>query len=106
MYKNAVIVMAIKKDNFKLVLSGKKYINEIIEEPNKIEYPIPLCKNEEFADLKIIRYDNNITFEWCIKILDNEEGSIDGMLEIDKDYEIADYNIKSFDYSGNMKKII
>lgn len=41
MYKNAAIVMAIKKDNFKLVLSGKKYINEIIEEPNKIEYPIP-----------------------------------------------------------------
>lgn len=82
-----------------------KYINKLTDEELTDLYKLFLGKDDEFVDLTIIRYENSIDLEGHIRILDNEEGAINGMIEIDEDYEITDYNIKVFHHSGDMTKL-
>ena len=68
-------------------------------------YKLFLGKDDEFVDLTITKDETSIALEGHIRIPDDEEDAIDGMIEIDEDYEITDYNIKAFHHSGNMTKL-
>ena len=81
-----------------------KYANKLTDEELTYLYKSFLGKDDEFVDLTITRDENSIALEGHIRILDDEEDAINGMIEIDDDYEITDYNIKAFHHSGNMIK--
>lgn len=81
-----------------------KYANKLTDEELTVLYKSFLTKEDEFVDLTITRDNISITLEGHIRIPDDEEETIDGMIEIDEDYEITDYNIKAFHHSGNMTK--
>lgn len=81
-----------------------KYGNKLTDEELTELYKSLLGENDEFVDLSITRDDYSIGLEGHIKIPDDDEDAIDGMIEIDEDYEITDYNIKAFHHSGNMTK--
>ena len=81
-----------------------KYANKITDEELTDLYKSFLGKDDEFVDLTITRDESSIALEGHIRIPDDEEDAINGMTEIDEDYEITDYNIKAFHHSGNMIK--
>lgn len=82
-----------------------KYANKLTDEELTCLYKSFLGKDDEFVDLIITRDENSIALEGHIRIPDDEEDSIDGMIEIDEDYEITDYSIKAFHHSGNMTRV-
>jgi len=82
-----------------------KYANKLTDEELTDLYKSFLGKDDEFVDLIITRDENSIALEGHIRIPDDEEDAINGMIEIDEDYEITDYNIKAFNHSGNMTKL-
>lgn len=81
-----------------------KYVNQLTDEELTDLYKSFLGKDDEFVDLTITKDENSIALEGHIRIPDDEEESIDRMIEIEEDYEITDYNIKAFHHSGNMTK--
>lgn len=81
-----------------------KYVNKLTDEELTDLYKSFLGQDEEFVDLTITRDENSIALEGHIRIPDDEEDSINGMIEIDEDYEITDYSIKAFHHSGNMTR--
>ena len=82
-----------------------KYANKLTDEELTCLYKSFLGKDDEFVDLIITRDENSIALEGHIRIPDDEEDAIDGMIEIDEDYEITDYSIKAFHHSGNMTRV-
>lgn len=82
-----------------------KYVNQLTNEGLTNLYKSFMGKDDEFVDLTITRDENSIALEGHIKILDDEEDTINEMIEIDEDYEVTDYNIKAFHHSGNMTKL-
>lgn len=81
-----------------------KYANKLTNNELIELYKSFMSKDDEFVSLDITRCEDSISLEGYIKIPDDEEDAIDGMIEIDEDYEITDYTIKAFHHSGNMTK--
>ena len=81
-----------------------KYANRLTDEELTGLYKSFMGDTDEFVSLDITRSEDNIALEGYIKIPDDDEDAIDGMIEIDEDYEITDYTIKAFHHSGNMTK--
>lgn len=81
-----------------------KYANRLTDDDLMELYKIFAGDGAEIVSLDITRSKNGIALEGFIKIPDDEEGSEDGMIEVDDDYEITDFDVRIYHHSGNLTK--
>ena len=83
-----------------------KYASKLLDNELISIYKLFMSDEDEFVDVSISRYDNEILLEGHIKIPESDTDYADenGMCEIEEDYSINDYNVKAYNHSGNVNK--
>lgn len=81
-----------------------KYLSKLTDAELTAIYKSFMTSTDKFVDLTIIRDENSITLEGHIRIPKEDKEYVDeeGYCLIDEDYEITDYNVKSYHHSENM----
>lgn len=81
-----------------------KYLSKLTDAELTAIYKSFMTSTDKFVDLTIIRDENSITLEGHIRIPEEDKEYVDeeGYCLIDEDYEITDYNVKSYHHSENM----
>ena len=80
-----------------------KYLSKLTDAELTAIYKSFMTSTDKFVDLTIIRDENSITLEGHIRIPEEDKEYVDeeGYCLIDEDYEITDYNVKSYHHSIN-----
>ena len=89
MYEGKAVIVAIHKDNFKLVLEGKKHITDVVEKLSAKSYPIPEdymlalwnWGSYKLADLSYDFISLPIAFGYIDGSVDNETYDLEKLLE-------------------------
>lgn len=81
-----------------------KYLSKLTDAELTEIYKSFMTSTDKFVDLMITRDENSFTLEGHIRILeeDKEYADEEGYCLIDEDYEITDYNVKTYHHFGNM----
>jgi hypothetical protein len=79
-----------------------KYISRLSDEELTELYKMFMGECAEIVSLEITRFDDSICLDGYIKIPDDGEGAEGGMIEVDDNYEITDYNVRVYCHSGSL----
>lgn len=84
-----------------------KWVTQLSDEELTALYLSFMGEQDKFVDLTITRSESSIGLEGHIRIPEDDEdyADEDGMCEIDEDYDITDYHVKSYHHSGNMTNV-
>jgi hypothetical protein len=81
-----------------------KYVTQLSDEELTEIYKMFMGEGADFVSLDITRFDDSISLDGYIKIPDDEEEAENGMIEVEDNYEITDYNVKVYCHSGYVTK--
>lgn len=81
-----------------------KYVNQLTDEELKEIYSLFLCDGGKVVSVEITRYEDCIDLDGSVKEPDNDNqfDTEDGYIEVEDNYSLTDYFVKTYNHSGGL----